>query len=109
MLNIDYGSVTMDIKDYVVETCIKHKFHGECLKFNPEIGVFFEPAKRKCFTINNPTMTNIVYVEAKIKVLLFPNMTRPEKWRFVIRFPFPKQIFQSAGVTYGEWRDRRNL
>ena len=109
MLNIDFDSVTIDIKDYLIEACIKRKFNGNCLKFDPDIDTFFEPSKFQCFGFKNIPGTNIVYVETKINVSLFPNNLRPEKWKFVVRFPFPTQIFRSAKMSYGEWQNRQNL
>lgn len=109
MLRVNFDSVTMDIKDYLIEACIKQKFNGDCLNFDPEIETFFQPSKFQCFSFDNPPETNIVYVETKINASLFHNKLRPEKWEFVVRFPFPSQIFRSAKISYGEWPSRQNL
>ena len=109
MLQINFDSAIIDIKDYLIEACIKRKFNGNCLKFHPRIDLFFEPSKFQCFGFQNTPGTNIVYVETKFNVSLFPNQIRPEKWKFIIRFPFPSQIFRSAKMSYGEWQNRQNL
>ena len=49
MLSIEFNSITIDIKDYLIEACIKRKFNGDCLKFIPGIETFFEPSKFQCF------------------------------------------------------------
>ena len=106
--NINFNSVIIDIRDVLIEACVKKKFNSECLKFEPEIDEFFEPSKRQCFGFQNPPGTNIVYVETKLNASLFPDQIRPEKWKFVVRFPFPSQIFRSAKMSYGEWKSRQN-
>ena len=109
MLKINFDSITIDIKEYLIEACIKRKFNGECTQFNPKIDTFFEPSKFQCFGFQNTIGTNIVYVETKINASLFPDKIRPEKWEFIVRFPFPTQIFRSAKMSYGEWQNRQNL
>ena len=109
MQKINFDSVIIDIKDYLIEACIKRKFNGNCSKFDPKIDLFFEPSKFQCFGFRNTPGTNIVYVETKLNVSLFPYQVRPEKWKFIIRFPFPSQIFRSAKMSYGEWQNRQNL
>ena len=110
MLDVDFDKVTIDIKDYLLDTCIKQNFQGDCLTINPTIGLFFEPGfLYKCFSIHNPPGINIVYVESKINASLFPNRIRPEKWGFVVRFPLPNQNLRSAKITFGEWQNRESL
>ena len=110
MITTDFHKVFIDVKDYLLDSCIKQKFTGDCLPFDPKIGLFFEPGfLLKCFSIHNPPGINIVYVESKIDASLFPNKIRPEKWGFVVRFPLPHQNLRSAKITYGEWQNRQNL
>jgi len=109
LLKINFDSVVMDIKDYLIEACIKTKFNGKCLNFDPQISTFFEPSKRQCYAFGNAPGSNIVYVETKMNVSLFPNQIRPEMWKFIVRFPFPSQIFRSSKMSYGEWQNRQNL
>ena len=109
MLKINLDSVVIDIKDYLIEACIKSHFNGKCVKFDPEISSFFEPSKRQCYTFHNIPGSNIVFVETKMNVSLFPNQMRPEMWKFIARFPFPTQIFRSSKMSYGEWPSRQNL
>lgn len=107
MLDIDYNNVTLDIEDYLIETCIKQKFTGDCTVFNATVSVFVNQL-RKCFTIHNPLKTNMLFVEAKLRAALFPKFIRPLDFRFVVRFSFPKQIFRSAVAVFGNWPDRTN-
>ena len=109
MLKINFQNVTLNINDYLIEACIKQTFNGHCLNFDPYIDTFFEPSRYQCFSFQNPSETNILYVETKINASLFPNKIRPEKWEFVVRFPFPTQIFRSATISFGEWQNRQNL
>ena len=109
MLKINLDSVVIDIKDYLIEACIKSHFNGKCVRFDPEISSFFEPSKRQCYTFHNTPGSNIVFVETKMNVSLFPNQMRPEMWKFIAQFPFPTQIFRSSKMSYGEWQNRQNL
>ena len=80
MLKINFDSVVIDIKDYLIEACIKTEFNGKCLEFDPQITSFFEPSKRQCYAFRNAPGSHIVYVESKMNVTLFPNQMRPEMW-----------------------------
>ena len=41
MLRVNFHSVTIDIRDYLIEACIKQKFNGDCLNFDPKIETKF--------------------------------------------------------------------
>ena len=104
---IDYNNVTKNIKDYLLGTCIKKEFNGNCKPFNASITTFVNQI-RKCFTIHNPKKTSMMFVEAKLNASLFPQFIRPLGFRFVLRFPFPNQLFRSAVSAFGNWPDRVN-
>ena len=108
MAKIDYDNVTLDIKDYLIETCIRQKFKdGHCKPFNAKISTFVHQI-RKCFTINNPDKTSILFVEAKLNSTLFPSSIRPAGSKFLLRFSFRHQLFRSATSTFLNWPDRIN-
>ena len=108
MAKIDYYNVTLDIKDYILETCIRQKFKdGHCEPFKAKVTTFVHQI-RKCFTIHNPEETSILFVEAKLNATLFPSSIRPTGFNFVLRFPFPHQLFRSATSGFGNWPDRTN-
>jgi hypothetical protein len=107
MSGIDYNHVTKKIQDYLIGACIKKEFNGECKPFNASITTFVNQL-RKCFTIHNPEKTSMLFVEAKLKTSIFPKLIRPLGFRFVLRFPFPNQLFRSAVSAFGNWPDRVN-
>ena len=104
---IDYSDVTKNIKNYLLGTCIKQEFNGDCKPFNASITTFVNQI-RKCFTIHNPEKTSMLFVEVKLKASLFPRFIRPLDFRFALRFPFPNQLFRSAVSAFGNWPDRVN-
>ena len=108
MAQIDYDNVTLDIRDYILETCIRQKFKGgHCEPFEAKTTTFVHQI-RKCFTIHNPEKKSILYVEAKLNATIFPSSIRPTGHAFVLRFPFPHQLFRSATSTFLNWPDRTN-
>ena len=58
MLDIDYNNVTINIEDFIRETCIKQEFFGDCKPFNATINTFVNQA-RKCITIHNLSLIHI--------------------------------------------------
>ena len=124
MLEVDYHSVTIDVRDYLISTCMTTTAHSECHPIDKiEPMVLAGPlGATKCFSFHHTlsldkTTTNekdtshvdhvhLDEVMISINSSLFPNGIRPSSGQFIIMFHYPFQLIRSIYTTFLNWPSR---
>ena len=109
MLDVDYDNVTVDFSDNLLGVyLVSHYWNAT--SFNPEYFISFRSARRKCFTVNAPTMkqTPLFYYRVYIKNDIFPKGKRSYGTRIFTYFHYPGQRFTSYYTIKYDFADRQN-
>ena len=111
MLKIDYDSLTFDVRDYIIGTCMTSTTSSKCQNIKhiqpisfgiPGIGVF------KCFSFHHTTELPLDEVLIAVNNSIFPNGIRPPSGRFLLSFHYPDQILRASSTMYTNWMPRNN-
>ena len=125
MSHVVYDNVTLDIKDYLISTCMITTLSRNCQEIQKiDTVVFPSPlGVLKCFsfhhiiglnyTLNNQKNVksgklNLDEVMISINNSIFPNGIRPASGRFLIMFHYPFQIVRSIYTTFYNWPSQEN-
>ena len=111
LLDIDFKEVTMQIKDYQIETC----FYGNMISRRRNIcenqtmtikqtDIF----QYSFFTLELPLDMPIYSATIKIKSSIFYDGIRPEDGSVFVVFSYPNQVFSSISSNFNEWPVRTN-
>ena len=122
MIKIDYDDVTIDIGDYLFDTCMVTTMSRSCqgikkidpIAFPSPLGVL------KCFSFHHifgskyqfhkkigaDTRTSLDEVMIAMNTSIFPNGIRPSSGRFLVMFHYPFQLVRSIYTTYYNWPSR---
>jgi hypothetical protein len=110
MLKVDYDSVTFDVEDYIIGTCMTSTTSSECqnikrikaTSFVNRGGIF------KCFSLSPISELPLNDVLIALNNSIFPNGIRPSSGRFLLSFHYPHQIIRSSTTMYSDWMSRNN-
>ena len=124
MLKVDYDAVTMDIRDFLISTCMVTTMSRDCHEINKIDTIIFPSplGVLKCFsfhhitgfdygsdsTSNNNITKSLHLDEVMISInnSVFPNNMRPSSGRFLIMFHYPFQLVRSIYTTFYNWPSR---
>ena len=117
MLSIDYNSATIDLRDYIISSCItpggqETMVDTRCLTIDDiepltlvsPMGVY------KCFTLSYNIGVNLNEVLLAVNNSIFPDGWRPTQNHFMVVFHYPNQIIRSVTTALSDWpplKDRK--
>ena len=124
-LDVDYDDVTIDINDYIINTCMVTAMSKNCHKINMIHPIVFPSplGVLKCFsfhhiiglqykfaeeTFDRKTRVKLDEVMIAMNNSIFPNGIRPSSGRFLIMFHYPFQLVRSIYTTFFDWPSRVN-
>ena len=114
MFFIDYDSVTIDVRDYIIDSCIVGidglQSASDCQKFGrieyytrmTGVGV------TKCFSFKHDSKEPIDETYIALNTSIFSKGVRPTFGRFLILFHYPDQIFTGNRNIFYKWPVRAN-
>ena len=123
MLKVKYANVTLDLKDYLISTCMITTMSRDCQEIDKiDTVVFPSPlGVLKCFSIHHiigseynteksmkSSVLNLDEVMISINNSIFPNGIRPTSGRFLIMFHYPYQLVRSIYTTFYNWPTQEN-
>ena len=112
MMDVDYKAVSMQLKDYQIETCFYdtvYSFWSNICK-NQSLQIKrLDMFESSYFTLQMPKDAYLAYaISIKIKSSIFPDGIRPPSGKFVILFSYPNQLFRSMSSAFYTWPLRTN-
>ena len=110
MIQVDYASVTIDINDYIIGTCMTNSRWSECLKLNHIIPStqILGTGPSKCFSFVHKSDAPLKEVYIAVNNSIFSSGVRPMHARFLAMFHYPDQIIRSLGTMRHQWQSRKN-
>ena len=111
MMQIEYDSVTMDIRDYIIGTCVTTMESSECIGvINIEPFTFLSTAGTyKCFSFLYQVETSLDESMIALNNSMFPSGKRPRFGRFLILWHYPYQIIRAISLPmFHRWQYRGN-
>ena len=118
LIELNYDNVTIDLQDYLIDTCLMTTKSRKCFKMNKiDTIVFPSPLGiLKCFSIhgrdleyNDKKKVNIDEAMIAINNSIFPNGLRPKSGQFFVKFHHPYQLVRAIYTTFYDWHSRENL
>ena len=110
MMHIDYDSVTIDIKDYIIGACVTTlKSSNKCHELN-NIEPITLPTVfgiQKCFSFQHQAETPLNEVFIALNNSVFPSGERPEIAGFQFMWHYPYQVIRSTALPrFHRWPSR---
>ena len=120
MMNVSYDNVTLDLKDYLISTCMITTMSRSCQEIQKiDTVVFPSPlGVLKCFSFHHiigpkynlnfnenkkANKLNLDEVMIAVNNSVFPSGIRPSSGRFLIMFHYPFQLVRSIYTTFYNW------
>ena len=121
MLEIDYDEVTINLKEYLISTCMITTMSRTCQEIHKIDTVIFPSplGVLKCFSFHHilglnynidahgmHDNVNLDEVMVSLNSSVFPNGSRPSSGRFLVMFHYPYQLVRSIYTTFLDWPSR---